>query len=309
MPDPKRTVRTFDQVQEERRQGHSTRHELYREIEAQLGEGKKLVAFFTSFMWPVILDDSDVDMLEEVLRNTLSNNDQLFLLLNCPGGEALAAERIISICRSFSHANSFVVIVPKRAKSAATMVCMGASEIWMSATSELGPIDPQIPIQEGGRVVKYLAAHEIIESYNKLMTDANQTKGRIEPYLQQLNRFDARDIQRIVSAQQLSESIAVRSLHSGAMHEKTERQIRRKIKPFLEPTYAKVHGRPFYPELATKCGLPVKVQDIRGELWQLIWHLYVRLNSYVQTAEASKVIESAKNSYAAPAPRQHMEQP
>jgi ClpP class serine protease len=35
------------------------------------------------------------------------------------------------------------------AKSAATMICLGSNAIYMSKTSELGPIDPQVTIKEG----------------------------------------------------------------------------------------------------------------------------------------------------------------
>ena len=38
----------------------------------------------------------------------------------------------------------FVVAVPRMAKSAATLVCLGADEIHMGLTSQRGPIDPQI---------------------------------------------------------------------------------------------------------------------------------------------------------------------
>ena len=80
----------------------------------------------------------------------------------------------------------------------------------MSLTSELGPVDPQVPIQDdAGRVTHYQAAHEVIEAYDGLMRKANTTRGRVEPYLQQLQRIDARDIRRIISAQKLAENITV----------------------------------------------------------------------------------------------------
>src|SRR5713226_4749605 len=201
----------YGHVQEEVNQGHSLRKKLYEKIESDLGKNKRVVAFFMSFTWPVLLQDSDADMLEEALHNLKGglNGKELVLILNSPGGEALPAERIVNICRSFGN-RKFSVIVPKMAKSAATMICFGADEIGMSQTSELGPIDPQIPIDdEHGHSTHYLAAHEILESYKELMDKANRTRGRTDPYLQQLLRFDARDIRRIVSAQQLSESIAV----------------------------------------------------------------------------------------------------
>src|SRR5690349_2297828 len=203
-------------------------------------------------------------MLEEVLQNYDMGGRRLALVLNCPGGDGLAAERIITICRSFSK-SGYAVIVPKQAKSAATMICLGAKEIMMSSTSELGPIDPQISFGKNS-----FAAHEIIESYEKLIAQATKAKGRIDPFLQQLQRFDARDIRWVKSAQQLSDSIAVTALQTGAMKGKSARTIRTKIRPFLNPQFTKVHGRPIYHEVAEKCGLPVTLYDIQSEFWRTI---------------------------------------
>ena len=88
-----------------------------------------------------MIDDSDSTMIEEVLRN-LDLSNGLALIINSPGGDGLAAERIINVCRKYSKTNEFWAIVSDKAKSAATMVCFGASKILMSETSELGPIDP-----------------------------------------------------------------------------------------------------------------------------------------------------------------------
>ena len=55
-------------------QGLPVRKELYAKIESDLDDNKgaktKLVAFFTSFKYPVLIEDQDADMLEEVLSNT-----------------------------------------------------------------------------------------------------------------------------------------------------------------------------------------------------------------------------------------------
>ncbi len=293
---------TFQSVLEEVKQKHSIRKNLYTQLENALNSRTKnrhrVVSFFTSFTLPVLLNNQDADMLEEFLQNSDIQDRQLTLLFNSPGGDALAAERIINICRNYGK-NDFSVIIPKMAKSAGTMVCLGAKEIGMSRTSELGPIDPQILINdENGNPVKYQAAHEVIESYEELIKQANGTKGRIEPFLQQLNRFDARDIRAIKSAQALSESIAISSLQRGHFHKLSIRQIRQKIKPFLDPKHTKVHGRPIYHDTAEKCGLNINLFDSKSEIWQTVWKLYVRMNHYV-SHEAAKVIESAEDSYSA----------
>ena len=60
-------------------------------------------------------------------------------MINSPGGSGLAAERMINVLRSYSGIGEYWAIVPAKAKSAATMVCLGASKILMGPASELGP--------------------------------------------------------------------------------------------------------------------------------------------------------------------------
>lgn len=279
------------------------RRHLYEGLEKALGGNKRnkvVVSLFTSFRWPVVLEDTDADMLEEILHSCDCPAKELVLVINSPGGEAFAAERIVNICRSFSP-EGFTVIVPKMAKSAATMVCLGAKEIIMSPTSELGPVDPQIAVQDGNDDLRYLAAHEIIESYKDLFDKANRTKGRLEPFLQQLQRFDARDIRRIVSAQELSASIAIKCLKDGMLSNLSEQKIEKKIAPFLDPAITKAHGRPIYHDVAKKCGLNVKLESIHTDLWKQVWELYMRCNYVVSNAglRVAKLVESLDDYYVA----------
>ena len=284
-------------------QGHSTRAHLYREIEDELEENCRLVSFFTSFRYPVAISDTDADMVEDVLRSTLRESDELVLMINSPGGDPLAAERIVNICRSYSAQGEYSVIVPKMAKSAATMISLGARRVLMSKTSELGPIDPQVPVMlQGEKRPQFVAAHEVIKSFDDLIEQANTTTGQLAPYLQQLERYDARAIQRIKSAQELSDSIAIRTLASGMMKSRSESYIRGKIKPLLDPAYSKAHGRPIYPDVAKQCGLSVDVQDLRSGVWSKIWELYSRLDYLVSTA-GCKVVESGNELYVAVAPQ------
>ena len=126
-----------------------------------------------------MIADSDVRMLEEVMLSS-GIRSALLLILDSPGGYGLSAERIIRVCRKYSN-GSFDVLVPFMAKSAATIICFGATKIWLGETSELGPIDPQYVI-DGFPVSIY----NMVKSYEELLHKANQTKGRLEPYLQQL---------------------------------------------------------------------------------------------------------------------------
>ena len=283
-------------VLEQASQGHTTRTDLYRAIEKGLGKNRRLVAFFTSFTLPASIGDEDADMLEDFLRATLGPKDELALMINSPGGDLLAAERIVNICRSHSVKGRYTVIVPKMAKSAATVISLGAQQILMSPTSELGPIDPQILMGGEGNGLRLVPAHEVIESYDDLMKKAEETEGQLAPFLQQLERYDATKIRGIKSVQTLSASIAVQTLRTGMMSDKEESVIAEKIKQFLDPTRTGVHGRPIYPNTAKECGLNVRVENLQGDLWGPIWELYVRL-SHVTTTRYSKVVESSDSSF------------
>jgi len=71
------------------------------------------------------------------------NKNNIFLILDSRGGSVEPAYLISKTCKKLSN-EKFVVAVPRKAKSAASLICLGADEIHMGLMSELGPIDPQI---------------------------------------------------------------------------------------------------------------------------------------------------------------------
>ncbi len=90
-----------------------------------------------------ILLKSDSDNIYEATSNLSEKNKPLLLVLLSNGGEPGSAYLIGKLCRESSDGN-FVVVVPRHAKSAATLLACAANEIHMGSMSELGPIDPQI---------------------------------------------------------------------------------------------------------------------------------------------------------------------
>lgn len=72
----------------------------------------------------------------------VAKKENILLFLVSDGGKIEPAYLIGKTCKRLSK-NKFVVVVPRRAKSAATLISLGASEIHMGFLSELGPIDPQ----------------------------------------------------------------------------------------------------------------------------------------------------------------------
>jgi hypothetical protein len=288
---------TFQKIAEERNQAYPLRKKLYKDLEKRLR--KPVVAFFTSFVYPVSIEDSDANMLEEVLQR-LDLSSGLVVLINSPGGSALAAERIINIFRNYSGTKEYQVIVPDKAKSAATMICLGASKIIMSPTSELGPVDPQKVEQEEGKLPKWFSVYNIISSYERLFQEAIklEEKQRIEPYIQQLSFYDPREIEELRSALELSEDITIKALKTGMFKNLSEEEIRKKIEIFLVPKEkAKIHGRPIFAEEAKKIGLNIEIIEPRDVFWKIVRELYVRLNDFVSRNNIAKCIENKNYSF------------
>jgi hypothetical protein len=68
--------------------------------------------------------------------------DGLDIILASNGGDGCVAYAIITILRRrFAHLAAYVPLV---AKSAATLLCLGADELVLSDFGELGPLDPQL---------------------------------------------------------------------------------------------------------------------------------------------------------------------
>ncbi|WP_210241737.1 SDH family Clp fold serine proteinase [Bradyrhizobium ivorense] len=103
-----------------------------------------------------------VDMLHNV-----NPGDPIDLLLHTPGGDVDAAEKLIGLVRSATgEEGQLRVIIPDFAKSAGTLMALGANAIVMSDSSELGPIDPQVSSRDGNgsdvvySVLTYLNAYD-----------------------------------------------------------------------------------------------------------------------------------------------------
>jgi ClpP class serine protease len=282
----------FIKLRREVSQDSSLRRGLLRKIEAHYRA--KAIVFFTSFQDEnTQIIDLDAEMLESVL-SVEHDGGKLLVILNSPGGQALAAERIANILRAYSDDN-YEVIIPHMAKSAATMICFGAAKIHMSKTAELGPVDPQLTFKDDtGRVV-WISAQEYVRSYQKLFEEATSDKPkRIEPYIQQLNRYDSRYIEKLLSAQALSKDISIRLLKSGMMSSLPEAKIEEKIQVFLSQVKTSSHGRMINSAGVKQCGLKVEQIGLRSRVWNALWEYYVRAD-YAVTNICKKIIESTES--------------
>jgi Serine dehydrogenase proteinase len=90
---------------------------------------------------PKSIDDEDVPVLYECLR-MIGPTEQLDLVLHTNGGRVNIGRKISLLLRAFGRRVN--ILVPYKARSAGTLMCLSANQIVMSAVAELGPLDPQV---------------------------------------------------------------------------------------------------------------------------------------------------------------------
>ena len=119
-------------------------------------------------------------------RSHLAGVDRLDVVIDCSGGDIGAAYQLVTLFRSL--AKELRVFVPDWAKSATTLFCLGADEIWMSRSAELGPLDAQISDPRNPDAT--MSALEEFQALDYLRTTAFETLD--QSMRQLLSRTDMR---------------------------------------------------------------------------------------------------------------------
>lgn len=76
------------------------------------------------------------------LLEDFGSSDKIDLVLFTKGGDVLTALRLVELI--YEYTKNFSVIVPYKAYSAGTLICLGASELVMTKMAELSPVDPNV---------------------------------------------------------------------------------------------------------------------------------------------------------------------
>lgn len=103
-------------------------------------------------------------------RGEMPTDQPVALLIHSPGGQADAAYRLASLFRQ--NCGGFVAIVPRYAKSAATLLALGAETIIMGDHAELGPLDAQIANLEREEWISALDEVQALERLHAFAMDA-----------------------------------------------------------------------------------------------------------------------------------------
>jgi hypothetical protein len=133
---PARTRNGISPVTIAEEKNRLVRQALIREIEAE--RRRPLVVMFQ--VPATEMDDEDLNILRDVISEF--DGKPFDLLLETPGGYVDSAHSILEFLVNIDA--DFEAIVPRHAKSCGTLLSLAAKTLHVSASSQLGPIDPRI---------------------------------------------------------------------------------------------------------------------------------------------------------------------
>ena len=201
---------------------------------------------------------------------------RLDLFLYSIGGDTSVPWRIISLFREF--AEEVNVLVPYRAYSAATLLCLGADNVFMGRKGELGPIDPTVnsdfnPVDPIIKNRKLAINVEDVTSYIELIKEKFGIKEEEEigkTFLQLTNAVNPIALGYINRHYSFIRMVATKLLksHKNPFEDDKIQEI---IEELIERIY--FHGHGIARKEAKDLGLNICNPD--KDLEDLMWKLYL----------------------------------
>jgi len=280
------------------RAGAPIRQELIRSIQEKK-KNTKIITYFSKYGHPAaMINPDDTKPIDDLLRS-IDFAENLELIIHSSGGLPENARKIIKMCREYCK--NFTIVVPDAAKSAATIIALGADKIIMGNTSELGPIDPQfiipVPTQQG-IIQQVRPAWAIVRGFEETIKDAIDENGKIKvAYIPILNNVDISLVKEAREAMKNAKRIAEEFLKNGMLrnnHKKAEETAK-------QLTYAEKYTIHAYlidwkeaSDLLDEDNVVYLNPD--NEDWKLYWELYVRYAIFLENPTLVKLFESESNS-------------
>lgn len=223
-----------------------------------------------------------IDILEEEAPDT-----DIDLIILSHGGSGETGYRIGHTFQGWARRKDkmFRVIIPLYAKSAATILALGANEIVMGLPSEIGPIDPQIPkYDQQRREWRYIPALAVLDGL-KLVSEHIQKIQAMSRFFEEIVRNENLSLTDLGLLERMRESgkqYAVTLLSEGMELEESEA---RKVSERLTDYY-KYHGHPIDMFEANN-DLALKVKYSEGKEWEAIKRVRDEFQSFCWTTRVS----------------------
>lgn len=250
---------------------NSARYERQARIERiSKSTGRQLLCFVCGPT--AALSRDDVVFFVDLLHDVAIESD-IDLLLHTGGGDIDAAEKLGSLMRSrVGTKGRLRVIVPDYAKSAGTLIALGADAVVMSDSSELGPIDPQITLDDGrGNRIR----HSILSYLDAYADHSEALRRNPDDVVAQLmlGKLDPSTVELFDAVRKRALSFAEKQLLRGMFRVQPGNHtlIPRLL---MDTSRWQTHGQVIDSEEAASIGLRIEYMPPHDSVWQMLWRLY-----------------------------------
>ena len=243
---------------------HAPRYERQRLIRAYQQEYNCRLVVLIDALFP-----ASITLFEETLFDADPSQD-LHILLATPGGDGETAIRLVR--QAQSRCKELTVVVPDQAKSAGTLLAVGAHHILMGPTSDLGPVDPQFLLPDGSLA----PGKAIIAAVDEAERRIQENPETYPLHASLLSDVSALMVQQARSAlarasDQLREALECQP-------DRPPEDVQRLVSGLEDPLIGnpQSHQAIISAGVARDTGLPVEEADPSGAQWRVIWQLWTK---------------------------------
>lgn len=251
---------------------HSDRYSRQEVIASIEGlTGRQLIVYEAN-LWSQMssLGEGDIQPFADLLTR-IPRKQNVDLLLQSPGGDIDAAEKIVYMCRQI--AGGFRVIVPEYAKSAATLIALASDQVIMGLASELGPIDAQVLTKGPGGFIFPASAQFFIDEFDVVKEDVSKT-GKLSPaYFPLLEGLNLGFMRMCRNTMNRSREFAEKWLKKYMLKGKPA-DAERLARDLCDVRKWLTHGVVIDADEAKRLGVNVLKLDQDDDLWKKIWYLH-----------------------------------
>lgn len=207
--------------------------------------------------------------LEELLH-PLDPSKPLHLLLASPGGDGETAIRIVRSLQA--RCTELTVLLPDMAKSAATILSLGADRLIFGPGGDLGPVDPQMRYPNG----TLASAKELVEAVDEAERRITANPETYPLFANLLAEVTMVMVEQARFALARSGALVREALaaSTGRTNEDVEALAVALQEPLIEEPTS--HSAVISCDAAKKFGLPAQPADPASETWAIIWSLWTR---------------------------------
>lgn len=216
-----------------------------------------------------IIGPWSITYFEELVFDANPSQD-LHLMLDTPGGDGEVAVRIARSAQA--RCRELAIIVPDQAKSAGTLLAMGAHSILMGPIGDLGPVDPQLYL--GNPNQPLVAAKDLVNAVEDAL-ERTQDNPSSSAFLASL----LSDVTYLMYQEAKASIERIHDLIEVALSSNPDRsdcEVNNLAEKLKQLTVAdpKVHSAIFGIKEAGEAGLPVLSPS--PEQWEIIWRLWTK---------------------------------